>query len=79
MARGPSEQLIRGHITAISRWTRSDVQLLTEALMRRSWPDGGGDRCAAPAQVKLRHSQPTDQLPNVNVCACSAGRCLICN
>jgi hypothetical protein len=79
MAGASPDDEILAHIESISSRTHSDGQQLADVLHSRQWPGGGGDRTEPGAVDWLRRWRPSGPSPELLLCACASGRCLLCN
>jgi hypothetical protein len=72
-------QRITEHVVAIASRSRADSAGLTSALIRNSWPAGVDDRREPAAIEWLSRWRPLRTTVAVMECACSTGRCAVCN
>jgi hypothetical protein len=70
---------IASHVEAISARTDAERDLLSAALVGRSWPGGPVDRTERAALAWLRRWRPGRPGLKPLACECAAGRCLVCN
>ena len=75
----PRDDRIEAHIAALSLRTPGEAKRLADRLAGHSWPGGGVDRCEPGALEWVRRWRPLGFVTDRVVCACSSGRCPVCN
>jgi hypothetical protein len=79
MADRSRDPQIKAHIQSIASRAESDTERLTSAVLHRCWPGGTGDRSVPVALEWVRRWGPRGVSPVTQACACTGGRCHVCN
>jgi hypothetical protein len=79
MPEGRRDPRIEAHIELIGCRAEQDGLQLAEALFRRCWPGGGGDRTEPAALAWVCRWGPRRIGPLPPACSCTNGRCHVCN
>jgi hypothetical protein len=79
MDRHGDDTLITALIETVAMWSDADRQRLASMLGSHCWPSGIMDRRDPRGAESLRNWRPGGPGPALPACACTGGRCAVCN